>query len=112
MFFSLIIDETPCISHPCLNGGTCIDTTAVHYHHLDANMVSPSEMYTNGYFCKCSSGYTGTHCEGSVPYYLTQREKYVEMSKEKNVEMSKEKYVEMSKEKNVGLFANHFECSL
>ncbi|XP_033120853.1 fibropellin-3-like [Anneissia japonica] len=38
---------TACASAPCLNGGTCSQTTI-------------------GYSCTCPSGYTGTRCETSV----------------------------------------------
>lgn len=62
--------ETPCISHPCLNGGVCIDMTAIHDHDLDVRMLTPSSMYKNGYYCKCSPGYTGTNCEGIVYQYV------------------------------------------
>ncbi|XP_051506018.1 protocadherin Fat 1-like [Myxocyprinus asiaticus] len=37
-----------CFSNPCLNGGSCLMTQS------------------GGYFCKCSTGYSGTHCEVNI----------------------------------------------
>ena len=36
------IDE--CATNPCLNNGTCVDLF-------------------NNYYCNCSAGYNGSHCE-------------------------------------------------
>lgn len=39
-----IIDKHWCASHPCLNGGVCVD-------------------HGKTYTCHCPPGFTGTHCE-------------------------------------------------
>ena len=58
-----------CLSHPCLHGGTCVDTYFLHNNVESLNMYSsPSIIDTqqNGmsYICKCISPYSGHSCEG------------------------------------------------
>ena len=49
MLFIMVLifaDENDCASHPCRNGGTCIDGV-------------------NDYKCQCAVGYTGPNCRTS-----------------------------------------------
>lgn len=41
----VVVAETPCLSNPCLNGGTC------------------TEGGNNTYTCECPEGFEGTNCE-------------------------------------------------
>lgn len=60
-----------CLSHPCLHGGTCVDTYFLHNNGIESlSMYSnPSFIDTeqNGmsYICKCMSPYAGHNCEGN-----------------------------------------------
>ena len=45
VFYVSEIDE--CATNPCLNNGTCVDLL-------------------NSYYCNCSAGYNGSHCETGI----------------------------------------------
>ena len=40
-----VTNSNPCLSNPCINGGTCL-----------------SSQFNNYYICNCPAGYTGTIC--------------------------------------------------
>ena len=42
------VDDDPCLSNPCENGGSCVET--------------PNEE--NPYRCDCMRGFLGRNCEG------------------------------------------------
>ena len=42
------VAASPCLSHPCLNGGTCLEAS------------------NNTYACQCTEGFEGTNCEVEV----------------------------------------------
>lgn len=60
-----------CLSHPCLHGGTCVDTYFLHNNGIESLSMyaNPSFIDTeqNGmsYICKCLSPYAGHNCEGN-----------------------------------------------
>lgn len=66
-----------CLSHPCLHGGTCVDTYFLHNNGIESlSMYSnPSFIDTeqNGmsYICKCMSPYAGHNCEDDSCRYCS-----------------------------------------
>ena len=52
MVWSILLEITVCDSYPCLNDGTCSEST-------DS---------TSGYKCQCLSGYSGDNCEGNIVF--------------------------------------------
>ena len=68
-YFLLVLSA--CLSHPCLHGGTCIDT---YFLHNDMNAVdlysSPSvidsQQNAMAYICKCIAPFAGRNCEGTM----------------------------------------------
>lgn len=50
-FIFVCIDEDECVSEPCFNGGTCIDSL-------------------NSYTCKCAQGFTGSLCKTGLFFYV------------------------------------------
>ena len=50
-FIAMLIEINECSSHPCMNGGSCIDEV-------------------NAFNCTCADGYEGVNCENGTIYYL------------------------------------------
>lgn len=72
LFFFFLSVLSSCLSHPCLHGGTCIDTYFLHSNLETLNMYSnPAviDSQENGlaYICKCVAPYAGHNCEGTPP---------------------------------------------
>lgn len=70
-FFTFFAVMSACLSHPCLHGGTCVDTYFLHNNGIESLSMyaGPSIIDTeqNGmsYICKCLSPYAGHNCEGN-----------------------------------------------
>ena len=79
-YFLLVLSS--CLSHPCLHGGTCIDT---YFLHNDMNAVdlysSPSfvdsQQNAMAYICKCIAPFAGRNCEGNVLFSRKMRDHLV-----------------------------------
>lgn len=79
-YFLLVLSS--CLSHPCLHGGTCIDT---YFLHNDMNAVelysSPSfadsQQNAMAYICKCIAPFAGRNCEGNVLFSRKLRDHLV-----------------------------------
>lgn len=64
-FFPSVVSS--CVSHPCLHGGTCIDTSFVAHRPMDASLMYGSVAVrpdSQSFICKCQSPYAGPMCEG------------------------------------------------
>ena len=64
--FSAVVSA--CVSHPCLHGGTCIDTSFIHkpFDSSEPFMYGPVAVRPSAqsFICKCQSPYSGSLCEG------------------------------------------------
>ena len=66
-FLSSVVSS--CTSHPCLHGGTCVDTYFLHgnrqlnSYHFDGG-PEMEDYHEGSYICKCVLPYSGANCEG------------------------------------------------